>query len=47
MKKKDLLDMLSLIDPEFHAFYRNLNENSNEPDNIHPDLVDEEQDVNA
>lgn len=38
-KKKDLLDMLPLIHPVFHQFYKDLPTN-NEPD-IDPDLTDE------
>lgn len=41
-KKRDLLDVLPMINPCFHAFYENLA--SDEIPDIHPDLVEEEND---
>lgn len=40
-KKKDLLDLLPLIDPNFHAFYKNFQ--VIDMPNIHPDLVEDEE----
>lgn len=40
-KKKDILDTFQFINPEFHSFYKNIPSNKDIL-NIHPDLVDEE-----
>lgn len=40
-KKKDIMDMLQFIDPNFHDFYKQLKTTNSL--NIHPDLVEEEE----
>lgn len=46
-KKKDILDMLPLISPQYHDFYRNLQTGNDSDDDVDPDLdrfdeIDEE-----
>lgn len=42
-KKKDLMDLLQYINPDFHSFYKNLKTSSTEL-NIHPDLISDDED---
>lgn len=44
-KKKDLLDLLQFIDPCFHEFYKNIK--TTIASNIHPDLVEEDDELEA
>lgn len=44
-KKKDLIDLLPLIDSQYHPFYLNLPVN-NRAENVHPDFIEEyEEDI--
>lgn len=42
-KKKDLLDLLPLIPPTFHDFYKGLPTSSDSSADIHPDTIEDEE----